>query len=131
MTDQALKAAVERPDWPITEHGVATFAEIEQAIVTLAADDAVLAYRLQGFVAQSLAALSSQASVMDEMADGLSCFFAVNDEFERRAKNGIADAIEPLAGVTRKSTAELRVDGVNAMTDLRTALSQYRTLGGE
>lgn len=41
-------ANVAKYEWPVTEHGIATDEEVEQAIVRLAAEDAVLAYRLQG-----------------------------------------------------------------------------------
>ena len=67
---------------------------------------------------------SSAARERDAMREAVTAFFAVNAEFERRARNGVADAIEPLAGVQRKSGAELRVEGENAMQAMRQALKQ-------
>lgn len=42
--------------WSVTAHGVATPDEVEMAIIRLGADDAALAYRLQGFIHQALSA---------------------------------------------------------------------------
>lgn len=62
MTDTT--AGEGKYDWPVTEHGIATDDEVEAAIVRLAADDAVLAYRIQGrFAAQP------SAGAQDNMRD--------------------------------------------------------------
>lgn len=44
--------------WTVTDHGVAEPAEVERAIVLLGADDAALAYRVQGYIATQAAEIT-------------------------------------------------------------------------
>jgi hypothetical protein len=43
-------------DWPITHHGVADADDVERALCRLSADDAALAYRIQGAITALLSA---------------------------------------------------------------------------
>lgn len=62
MTTDKLNGAVTRLEdcWTITDHGVGTAEEVEIAILRIAENDAVLAYRLQGYIAAQAEALRIQ-----------------------------------------------------------------------
>ena len=52
--------------WTVTGHGVAEPAEVERAIVLLGADDATLAYRVQGYIAAREAEITRLRSLVEE-----------------------------------------------------------------
>lgn len=120
MTDQALKAAVERAEeiagWlergdPGAEGSVLFSASVANEH---AADLRTL-----------LAALSSQASVMEEMAKRLEPFDAV------LADVGWDEDDTDLYQTMSRENRTVPAINIGHLRQARTALSQYRTLGGE
>ena len=103
MTDQALKAAVEQAEREYARAYGLGHITVSVGLGTLRA---------------LLDALSSQASVMEEMAKGLEPFAAASDKLHSGYDDGIAGGDHPMSHVF-----------VSDLRRARTALSQYRTLG--
>lgn len=60
--------------WTVTDHGVAEPEEVERAIVLLGADDAALAYRVQGYIAADKAEITRLRALLEEAGKVLEPF---------------------------------------------------------
>lgn len=83
--------------WTVTDHGVAEPAEVERAIVLLGADDATLAYRVQGYIATREAEITRLRTFITALEDGNMAFLC--DELDKaKAENARLRSLVEEAG---------------------------------
>ncbi|MGV3580033.1 hypothetical protein [Brevundimonas sp.] len=110
--------------WFVSEHGVATPEEVEAAFIKLAAEDAVLSYRVQGYVASLLRTQPDRPEGEEPAA------WRYKDAWGRWAycqavdnAKGPTVITEKQPLYTRPSTAEAERDGLKEA--LQTALEHF------